>query len=43
MVEVVKISKEGILLEIKEVPDEYLDEPHLWNDSPKGKSSSADE
>ena len=28
MVEVVRISKEGILLEIKEVPDESLDEQY---------------
>jgi hypothetical protein len=32
MVEFVKISKTGILLEIKEVPDIYRDRPYRWDD-----------
>jgi hypothetical protein len=30
MVEFVKISKDGSVLEIKEVSDEYRDQPYLW-------------
>ncbi len=30
MVEFVKISKDGVLLEIKEVPDIYRDTPYPW-------------
>jgi hypothetical protein len=30
MVEFVKISKDGALLEIKEVSDRYRDQPYLW-------------
>ncbi len=30
MVEFVKISKEGIILEIKEVSDNYRDQPYPW-------------
>jgi len=30
MVEVVRISKDGILLEIKEVSDKYRDIPYNW-------------
>jgi len=28
MVEIVRISKEGVLLEIKEVSDQYRDQPY---------------
>jgi len=31
MVEVVRISKEGFLLEIKEVSDKYRNSPYYWN------------
>jgi hypothetical protein len=30
MVEVVRISNKGILLEIKEVSDKYRDMPYIW-------------
>jgi hypothetical protein len=30
MVEVVKISKEGTLLEIREISDRYRDRPYVW-------------
>jgi hypothetical protein len=30
MVEFVKISKNGVLLEIKEVSDRYRDQPYVW-------------
>jgi hypothetical protein len=32
MVEVVKISKNGTLLWIKEVSDKYREEPYKWDD-----------
>ena len=32
MVEVVKISKDGKLLRIKEVADTYRDKPYIWDD-----------
>jgi len=32
MVEVVRISKDGSLLEIKEVSDRYRDIPYDWDD-----------
>jgi len=32
MVDVVRISKDGHLLEIKEVSDKYRDEPYLWDE-----------
>ena len=31
MIEVVRISKKGVLLEIKEVSDKYRDEPYPWD------------
>ena len=31
MVEVVRISKDGLLLEIKEVSDKYRDIPYNWD------------
>jgi hypothetical protein len=33
MVEIVKISKTGQLLEIKEVSDKYRDEPYNWEEN----------
>ena len=33
MVEVVKISKNGKLLQIKEVSDKYRETPYTWNDA----------
>jgi hypothetical protein len=30
MVAFVKISKEGVLLEIKEVSDRFRDQPYVW-------------
>jgi len=32
MVDVVRISKNGTLLEIKEVSDEYRDIPYRWDE-----------
>jgi len=32
MVGVIRISKEGILLEIKEVSDKYRDIPYRWDE-----------
>jgi len=32
MVEYVKISNDGFLLEIKEVSDKYRDIPYFWNE-----------
>ena len=32
MVEIVRISKEGYLVEIKEVPDKYRDTPYAKDD-----------
>ena len=32
MVELVKISKKGILLKIKEVSDTYQDQPYRWDE-----------
>jgi len=32
MVEFVKISKDGIILEIKAVSDTYRDQPYQWDD-----------
>jgi hypothetical protein len=32
MVEVVKIGSNGILLQIKEVPDSYRDNPYRWDE-----------
>jgi len=32
MVEFVKISKDGVLLEIKEVSDKYRDQPYDWKE-----------
>ena len=32
MVEVVKIANNGILLQIKEVPDTYRDRPYRWDE-----------
>jgi hypothetical protein len=32
MVELVKISKKGILLKIKEVSDKYRDQPYRWDE-----------
>jgi len=32
MVEIVKISKKGILLKIKEVSDTYRDQPYRWDE-----------
>jgi len=33
MVEFVKISAQGTLLEIKEVSDKYRDEPYNWDEN----------
>jgi len=33
MVEIVKISKTGQLLEIKEISDKYRDEPFNWGEN----------
>jgi hypothetical protein len=30
MVEIIRISEEGQLLQIKEVSDRYRDQPYLW-------------
>ena len=38
MVEVVKISKNGFLLEIKEVSDKYRTIPYNWNKDKKIKA-----
>jgi len=32
MVEFVRISKDGIVLEIREVSDAYRDQPYQWDD-----------
>ena len=32
MVEVVRVSKDGVLLEIREVSDRYRDEPYEWDE-----------
>jgi hypothetical protein len=32
MVEFVKIAKNGVLLQIKEVPDTYRDSPYVWDE-----------
>ena len=32
MVEFVKISKKGILVRIKEVPDKFRDQPYRWDE-----------
>jgi hypothetical protein len=32
MVEIVKISKKGTLLKIKEVSDKYRDQPYHWDE-----------
>jgi hypothetical protein len=32
MVELVRIAKNGKLLEIKEVPDKYRNQPYSWED-----------
>jgi hypothetical protein len=32
MVEFVKISQDGRIIEIKEVPDKYRDQPYDWVD-----------
>jgi len=37
MVEVVRISKEGHLLAIKEVSDIYRDKPYVWDEEEKDK------
>ena len=31
MVGVCRVSKDNILLEIKEVPDDYRDKPYFWD------------
>jgi len=33
MVEIVRISKEGLVLNIKEVSDRYRDSPYLWDEN----------
>jgi len=33
MVAFVKVSKNGLLLKIKEVPDKYRDEPYNWEEN----------